>query len=138
MSAVRIESLTVQRDRICANVLVAPFARTTPQLAAYVLQAFPLIAQHACVNEKGNTFDLVIEDTPLPHLMEHLVIDLQMRAEFEAAANGLTYIGTTEWLDEAQGKARIEVNFADDLVALRAFRDAASFLNEARVLEKRF
>ena len=138
MSAVHIESLTVQCDRICANVLVAPFARTTPQLAAYVLQAFPLIAQHACVNEKGNTFDLVIEDTPLPHLMEHLVIDLQMRAEFEAAANGLTYIGTTEWLDEAQGKARIEVNFADDLVALRAFRDAANFLNEARVLEKRF
>ena len=70
--------------------------------------------------------------------MEHLVIDLQTRAEFETAANGLTYIGTTEWLDEAQGKARIEVNFADDLVALRAFRDAANFLNEARVLEKRF
>ena len=33
------------------------------------------------------------------------------------------FVGTTEWLDEARGLARVEVNFTDDLVALRAFRD---------------
>ena len=132
VDAVRISSLVVRRDRVCADVRVAPFARTTtPQIAARALQAFPSIAQHACVNEKGGTFGLVIEDTPLPHLMEHLVIALQMLADGSSAREGFTYVGTTEWANEAEGKARIEVNFADDLVCLRAFRDAAGFLNEA-------
>ncbi len=40
---------------------------------------------------------------------------------------------TTEWTDEAAGRARIEVSFLDDLVALRAFRDAIAFLGDAMV-----
>lgn len=43
----------------------------------------------------------------------------------------LAFVGSTEWTNEAQGMARVEVNFADDLVALRAFCDAARFLNSA-------
>lgn len=210
--AVRIERLVVLRDRVRAIVRVAPFAHTTtPQLAARAMQEFPLIERHACVNEKGNTFGLVIEHTPLPHLMEHLVIALQMQAELQSisharraelqptlrsrrtepqpasharfarsvslpessalsqsepsssshpsfvqfrrgrtlsqselpplshqsppgearALEDFTYVGTSEWTNEAAGEARIEANFADDLVALWAFRDAADFLNEA-------
>ena len=40
-------------------------------------------------------------------------------------------MGTTEWTDEHAGRARIQISFADDLVALRAIRDAVDFLNEA-------
>ena len=36
-------------------------------------------------------------------------------------------------VDEAAGRARIEVSFLDDLVALRAFRDAIAFLGDAMV-----
>ena len=36
----------------------------------------------------------------------------------------------SEWLDEAAGIARIDVSFADDLVALRAMRDSVAFLNK--------
>ena len=43
------------------------------------------------------------------------------------------FVGTTEWTDEAAGRARIEVSFLDDLVALRAFRDAIAFLGDAMV-----
>lgn len=127
----RINSLTVRRDRVCAEVSVSACAHmTTPQLAARVAQEFPLIRQHACVNEKGSTFGLVIDSTPLAHLLEHLVIDLQMRS---AKSDDFVYVGTSLWIDEAAGLARIEVNFADDLVALQAFRDAADFLNDALV-----
>ena len=45
--------------------------------------------------------------------------------------NDALFIGTTEWLDEEAGLARIEVGFKDDLVALRAFNEAIRFLNIA-------
>ncbi len=104
--------------------------------------------------------------TPLPHVLEHLVIDLQTHACVQRGKHGapegespetlgggeertpglacgmsadtpgkrllpgaFAFVGTSEWLDEARGLACVEVNFADDLVALRAFRDAARFLN---------
>lgn len=125
----RINGLTVRRDRVCAEVSVSARAHmTTLQLAAYIVREFPLIGRHACVNEKGSTFGLVIDNTPLPHLLEHLVIDLQMRS---AKSDDFVYVGLSEWADEAAGLARVEVNFVDDLVALQAFRDAADFLNNA-------
>ena len=49
------------------------------------------------------------------------------------AALDAVFVGTTEWTDEAAGRARIEVSFLDDLVALRAFRDAIAFLGDAMV-----
>ncbi len=50
-----------------------------------------------------------------------------------ASALDAVFVGTTEWTDEAAGRARIEVSFLDDLVALRAFRDAIAFLGDAMV-----
>ena len=176
MDAIRIEKLSVRPTHICVQVRVASFAHmSTPELAKQVMRTFPLIEQHACVNEEGSTFGLVINDTPLPHVMEHIVIALQVRAETEISATPLPtpaptsastplpilaptsasaplpilastsapapasvpsrrnflYLGTTEWIDEDAGLARIEVSFTDDLVALRAFLDAAQFLNKA-------
>lgn len=112
-----------------------------------VLAEVPTLARHACVNERGTVFAAVMDCTPLPHLLEHLVVDLQVRAESGqwftlpgAAAEAppsmadatcdRPIVGTSEWLDEAAGIARIDVSFADDLVALRAMRDSVAFLNE--------
>ena len=168
MDVLAIERLTVRADRVVALVRAAPSARmSTPVLAARLRQEFPLVAHHACVNDEGCSFGDVMECTPLPHVLEHLVIDLQTRAhaqerEGERACgvppdaapdaarpappaaprcapaappppDDFAFVGTTEWLDEARGLARVEVNFTDDLVALRAFRDAARFLNAAVV-----
>ncbi len=83
------------------------------------------------MNEEGDTFAAVMDHTSLPHLLEHLVIDMQAQAVSDANA---VFVGTTEWIDEFAGRARIEVSFTDDLVALRAFRDAIAFLNNTVVL----
>ncbi|MEG1907102.1 MAG: hypothetical protein RRZ85_08245 [Gordonibacter sp.] len=133
MVALAIERLTVMDDRISCVVALAPGTPhfTTPDLAARVVASFPDLPRHACVNEVGDTFGAVMNRTSLPHLLEHLVIDLQTRvAPVDSAA---TFVGTTVWTDETAGRARIEVNFTDDLVALRAFRDAAHFLSGAVV-----
>ena len=114
----------------CDVALAAQAPRTTdPVLAARVCASFPNLPRHACVNGAGDTFGAVMEATSLPHLLEHLVIDLQTQASPDTA-----YVGITRWTDENAGRAHIEVSFTDDLVALRAFRDAARFLNEAVVL----
>lgn len=115
-----------------------------------------MLAYHTCVhgddpaaNPDNPTFGAVIENTSLPHVLEHLIIDEQVRnaetprpnsapvtpsdpaalAPSPAPFTDATFVGTTEWLDEAAGLARVEVNFTDDLVALRALRSALAFLN---------
>ena len=76
-------------------------------------------------------FGDVMRETSVPHLLEHIIIDEQVRDE--STPPHAVLVGTTAWLDEREGRARIEVNFTDDLVALRALREAVVFVNEGMV-----
>ena len=138
--ALSVERLTVRDDRIVCDLVFSPEAprRTTPAMAARVQEAFPGIGRHACVNGEGDVFAAVLDHTSLPHLLEHLVIDLQAHA---AAANppaggtserkpGPVFVGTTDFLDDACTRARVELSFVDDLVALRAINEALAFVND--------
>lgn len=131
--ALIIERLAVHNDRIICSVALAPGVSrcSTPALAQKVVAAFPDVPRHACVNDRGNTFEAVMHQTSLPHMLEHLVIDLQTRGTPEEDA---VFVGTTEWTDSSMRQACVEVSFTDDLVALRAFRDAVDFINDAVVL----
>lgn len=153
--------MEVHRGHLVCLVSFADAPRvTSASLMRRVLPAFPMLPQHACVNERGTTFAAVMDCTPLPHLLEHLVVDLQVRSQIvQHARVGTTsrsvaptascadaytgsaaqaeptprerpIVGTSEWADERAGLARIDVSFSDDQVALRAFRDAVAFLNE--------
>lgn len=128
--ALYVERMTVRADRLVCDIVVRPDIprSTNSALAARVLVAYPHLPLHACVNDEGDVFGAVLDHTSLPHLLEHLVIDEQTRAA-SASARDVVYVGTTEWTDEFAGRARIEVSFTDDLVALRAFRHALDFLN---------
>lgn len=134
--ALRISHITVKPDRIVARVEVAEerHARTTPSLIAMLAPAYPHLLEHACVNERGDTFAAVAGDTSLPHLLEHMAIENQVRMEGERFATGATYVGKTQWESRVRRIARIELSYADDLVALAALRDAARDLNEAVAL----
>lgn len=145
---IRVERMEVRRGHLVCRVAFGRAPRvTSPQLMSHVLAVVPTLAQHACVNERGTTFAAVMDCTPLPHLLEHLVVDLQVRAEsgrwrtlpgaapsvsphVAGATRDHPIVGTSEWLDEVAGIARIDVSFADDLVALRAMRDSVAFLNK--------
>lgn len=126
---ISVERMAVRVDRLVCDVVIdrGVSRLTTPELAACVRATFPDVPRHACVNERGDTFSCVMDSTSLPHLLEHLVIDLQTRG---ADAGDAVFVGTTTWTDECAGRARVEVSFTDDLVALRAFRDAVHFLND--------
>ena len=129
----------------CIIELAAGAPRMTSNaLVERILRDFPNLPRHACVNEHGRTFGDVMARTPMPHLIEHMIIDLQVRemasaapaksapaAPAPAAPADVPLVGTSEWIDEAAGLARIDVSFADDQVALRALRDAVAALNDA-------
>lgn len=123
-----IESIAVKGDRVEARVRMASPVRvlTTPKLAAYACERFPDLPRHACVNGEGPAFGAVMDHTPLPHLLEHLVIDLQTRA---CPDPDVVFTGATRWIDRPAALASVQVSYRDDLVALRAFRDAVDFLN---------
>lgn len=127
-SAIAIERMVVGAGRLQCDVRLSPDAPrdTSAELMQRVCRRFPDLPRHSCINDRGATFGAVMDCTPLPHLLEHIVIDLQTRA---AAKDDAVYVGTTEWLDRAAGTACIQVNFTDDIAALRAFRDATAFLN---------
>lgn len=136
-AAVRIVQLRVRAARVECTLLLSPDAPryTTPDLVARACASFPDLPQHACVNAVGNTFASVMDHTPLPHLIEHIAISLQVRAAAQADARAAVrsdvYVGTSEWVDERAGRALVQVSFTDDLAALRALNGAVTFVNEA-------
>ena len=75
---IELKSVVIRQDRIVVIVQVNPaHAYTSPELAKQILADFSDITAHACINSKGPTFSYVIEHTSIPHLLEHLIIDLQ-------------------------------------------------------------
>lgn len=130
-SFVSVQKLEVRSTRVVATVCVGDPAcrRTTPELMQAVCVARPKLPQHACVNGVGDTFAAVMDDTDIPHLLEHLVIDFQVEAMPDSKR---VLTGMSRWLDVDAGLAEIQVSYADDLIALRAFRDAAELLNSLR------
>lgn len=139
MTALSVERVAFERDRMVMLVRVpsASASRLGPDRAARLLRARPLLARHACLNAEGAPFGAILARTSLPHVLEHLVIDLQAEADehLRAAAFGVcsdrsaaTFVGTTEWLNEREGLARVAVNFTDDLIALAALKSALALM----------
>ena len=128
---IKTKVITVRTGRIVCDIEIADpaYRMTSPKLAAFVTNQYPDLPLHACVNEVGTAFGSDIEKTSVPHMLEHLVVDIQTHETDTPRAT--TFVGTTEWTDEDAGQARIEVSFRDDLQALRAFNKALEFLNTA-------
>lgn len=127
---IRVRGITVRTGRIVYDITIPDerHRHTTPRLAAFAEGYFPDLPHHACVNEVGHAFGDVIENTSTAHLLEHLTISMQVR---DKSVGMDAFLGTTEWTDELEGEARIELSFRDDLAALRAFNEAVRFLNIA-------
>lgn len=124
--------ITVKQDRIVFEVQVSnlSYRYTNTHLIEKVCTQLPHLFAHTCKNSQGPTFAAVMKHTSLPHLLEHMIIELQAK---NAADTTELYVGTSEWVDEQAGLARIEVSFADDLDALRAFHSAIAIIDWAMI-----
>lgn len=130
MPAITLKRVAVQKDRIAFVVQLAPgFRYTTPYVISCATELCPSLASHPCKNDSGPLFGDIAEHTPLSHLVEHMVIELQTRDS--RTPQTALFTGTTTWIDEAEGLSRIEVSYLDDLVALAAYREAENYINTA-------
>ena len=91
------------------------------------------LGQHACRNEVGPLFAVVLKCTSTPHLLEHLVIDAQTRA---AKDPNRVFAGTTQWSAEDNLLANVAFSYEDDLVALDALKHALEFLNGVLIRQR--
>ena len=127
-SNVQVGRIVVRPGRLICDIRVPDTAlRVAPaELVEEAVLQYPSLPHHSCVNEVGPTFADVMGSTSLPHLIEHIAIDAQTRRSRDRQAS---FVGTSEWLDEASGRARIELSFSDDLEAMRALNEALDFVN---------
>lgn len=118
----------VRPDRVEVEVAVAArrYAQTDPELITECLHRAPTLGQHACRNSVGPVFASVMKSTSTPHLLEHLIIDVQTRA---AKDPDRVFTGTTQWSAGDGLIAQVAFSYEDDLVALDALNRSLAFLN---------
>lgn len=125
-SCVWVEHVTVRPDRIVADIRIADEAcvLTSEDMIDKALCRYPHLLDHACVNNRGETFGAVASRTSVAHLVEHMAIEGQARVSSGAKS---LFVGKTSWANRAKLLARVEISYEDDLVALASLRAAVLF-----------
>lgn len=90
MSLIKVTNITVKKYRVVCIVEVEGPKFSTPELKNKLLNKLPNLALHKCKNSQGKDFAEVMDSTSVPHLFEHMVIDLQSKSSYQ------TLFGTSE------------------------------------------
>jgi len=120
-----VQSVTVCEDRVDVIVRVNDDERMRTAgdeiVVERVLELLPGLSQHACENDQGITFAEEISDTEVPHLFEHVVIELMARAGSPRELKGET---RWDFRRDGHGTFRVSFEYDDDLVCLGAIKTA--------------
>jgi cyanophycin synthetase len=125
-----VQQVTVGAERVSALVRIVeghPLrSSSVPGLAEDVLLMLPGLVRHRC--ECGSARGIVAElaDTELPHLLEHVALELMALAGSPRSLRGET---TWDFTADGHGVFRVALEYDDDLVALGALREAATVVN---------
>jgi hypothetical protein len=98
-----------------------------PGLPELALGALPGLARHSCENEAGARFVDELADTEVPHLLEHVTVELMALAGSPRSLKARTF---WDFARDGRNVFRVRVSFDDDGIALGAF-DEAVCLTEA-------
>lgn len=121
----RVHSVTVCPDRVDVVVKVEDTSemRTSldPEVADRALQVLPGLAGHRCSTASHRTFAEELCDTEVPHLFEHVVLELMAEAGSPRSLKGET---AWDFRRGGNGVFRVSVEYDDDLVCLGAIKTA--------------
>ncbi len=121
----RVHSVTVCADRVDVIVDVgdAEALRTTSDsaIAERAIGLLPGLAKHVCSNDDDRTFAEEIGDTEVPHLFEHVVMELMAKAGSPRSLKGET---SWDFKRDGHGIFRVSFEYDDDLVCLGAIKAA--------------
>jgi hypothetical protein len=122
---VRVHSITVCPDRVDVVVVVADEKRMSSiaggEAAVRALELLPDLARHRCVNDEGRSFLEELAETEVPHLFEHIVLELMAHSGSPRSLRG-----ETEWdfRRDGRGVFRVSFEYDDDIVCLGAIKAA--------------
>ena len=97
-----------------------------PHIPKLLFKLFPRLAKHRCENDNGFTFRQECRSTEIPHLFEHLIIELQDQA---CAATRLKGETQWNWHVDPRGRFHVYVDYENELLALGAIHAAERIIN---------
>jgi hypothetical protein len=95
--------------------------RDVPHLPKLLFRLFPHLAQHKCENDGGYSFKRESRATEIPHLLEHLIIELQGQAQHHRLLKGETQ---WNWREDPKGHFHVYIEYENELLVLAAIRAA--------------
>lgn len=126
-----ILKITVGADKLCARVLVNPGMplRTSEDIeaTARVYYLAPAIAKHLCLGDTGAEFQECMGDTELPHLLEHLSVEIMN----ETGLAGKVSCGRTRQVPGDERLFDVELSCPDDALTVGALSSAAFMMDWA-------
>lgn len=102
----------------------------SPNMPRILFRMFPYLAAQRCYNEQGNSFRREALDTEIPHLFEHLLLEIQKQVRRGIYAD-VSISGETEWnwSIDPRGRFHVTVGYDNEIVALASVRLAERIIN---------
>ncbi len=99
-----------------------------PHIPRILFKLLPQMASQHCFNDEGLSFRREAQATEIPHLFEHLIIEIQNQVR---RGIGVPLSGETcwNWTVDPRGLFYVTVDYDNELVALGAIRLAESVIN---------
>ncbi|MFN3649599.1 MAG: cyanophycin synthetase family protein [Armatimonadota bacterium] len=97
-----------------------------PHVPRGLFNLFPHMARHKCHNGNGYSFKREAMATEVPHLLEHLIIELQAQAQHHEILKGETQ---WNWRVDPRGTFHVHVEYENELLVLAAIRLAERVVN---------
>ena len=90
-----------------------------PNLRRNLFRALPSMAEHKCHNDHGVSFRKECQHTEIPHLFEHLVLELQSQAQAAELLQGET---EWDWRVDPRGFFTVSVDYENELLVVGAIK----------------
>ena len=97
-----------------------------PHIPRLLFKLFPHLAKHRCDNDNGFTFRQECRATEIPHLFEHLIIELQGQVQKTRMLKGETQ---WNWRIDPRGRFPVYVDYENEMLVLGAIRLAERIIN---------
>ncbi|HEY3328785.1 MAG TPA: hypothetical protein VGK19_02095 [Capsulimonadaceae bacterium] len=101
-----------------------------PNMPRILFRMFPYLAAQRCFNDQGNSFRREALATEIPHLFEHLLLEIQKQVRRGIYAD-TAISGETEWnwSIDPRGRFHVTVGYDNEIVALASVRLAERIIN---------
>lgn len=99
---------------------------SSPHVPPTLFRLFPHLAHHKCHNGNNYSFEQEARATEVPHLLEHLIIELQAQAQHHEILKGETQ---WNWRVDPRGTFHVHVEYQNELLVLAAIRLAEKIVN---------